>query len=143
MSAKTINRILCVDDDEVFRKAIVLALQTTYPNVLGCNDGKAIEIAERYDPDLIILDVFKPQTEWEDGIALFRVFKLHKDLKHVPVVFISSVGDDKTMDKYIRLGAIGVIPKPLNVEKLPCAIGLIWSYHQSTVKQFLYNLLRV
>jgi CheY-like chemotaxis protein len=82
-----------------------------------CNSGVGIvEVAHRFKPDLILLDVMMPDV---DGPTAFRQLQKVPELSYIPVVFITAkvVGGDIT--EFLELGAVDVISKPYDPFKLP------------------------
>lgn len=134
-----LNRVLCVDDEEIFRVAIARMLEKDGLKVEAVTDSDALSTAKRFQPDMILLDVQMPTF---DGFQLFAMFRQDPELSKIPVVFITGLEDDKQLNMYLKRGASGVIPKPLNLGRLSCALGVIWHHHQRSFPQFVYNFLR-
>jgi two-component system aerobic respiration control protein ArcA len=65
--------------------------------------------------DLIILDVGLP---WLNGFELAQLLKEHKDLKSIPLVFVSGKSSEEDLKKAFELGANDYIKKPFDIEKL-------------------------
>ncbi len=126
MSDDQLQRILVVDDDPDIRRLATLALQRVGGfDVQTCCDGaEALQVAPEFGPDLIVLDVMMPQM---DGIELFEAFSEHPQLASVPVIFITARAQKPEIDRYLALGAIGVIKKPFDPMTLADEILRIWA----------------
>lgn len=135
----TFKRILCVDDEEIFRVVVSKMLEKDGLDVKAVSDVDAIATALEFKPDIILLDVQMPKF---DGLQLLEMIRGTEALSRIPVVFITGVDDEKQLNSYLKRGAIGVIPKPLNLGRLSCALGVIWHHYQRAFPQFVYNFLR-
>lgn len=107
------GHILVVDDDPDIRGLLTTYLEKAGFKVTGTADGKGLKrILERKRIDLIILDLILPG---EDGLVLCRNLRARSN---VPVIILSSRGED--MDRIIGLemGADDYIAKPFNHREL-------------------------
>lgn len=100
-----IFRILSVDDDSTHQD-FVKETVTSMGNDCLCltNTDNFVVEAERYNPDLILLDlqmeyrgVFDPKA----GKKLLEISKNNETLKHIPVIIISAEGNIREQLKYI------------------------------------------
>lgn len=76
-------------------------------------------------PDLILLDLKVPKL---DGFEVLRHIREHRHLKLVPVVIMSSSGEERDVDRSYALGANSYIRKPVDYESYQDAIRQIGSY---------------
>lgn len=105
------NTVLIVDDTEENIDILVDMLHTDY-NLLVALDGlRAFELVEHNNPDLILLDVMMPGL---DGYEVCRRLKKREDTKHIPIIFLTALADDKDEINGIELGAVDYIRKPFN-----------------------------
>ena len=65
-------------------------------------------------PDIIFLDLRMPR---QDGITTLRIIKEKPELKHIPVVMISTSKTPDEINECYRLGASGYVSKPLQFEE--------------------------
>ena len=103
------NRILIVDDDKEIVKAISIFLKDENIETLKAYNGEeAIEIIEKEDIHLIIMDIMMPKL---DGIK--ATMKIREE-KNIPIIMLSAKSED--MDKILGLsvGADDYISKPFN-----------------------------
>ncbi|MCQ2506220.1 MAG: response regulator [Lachnospiraceae bacterium] len=104
------RKILIVDDDmmniKMVKRALGIGAYTLYEATSGM---KALETMQAVDFDLIILDIKMPVM---DGIQVFEVMKKNKNLKDIPVIFLTAQNDIKDIKKALMLGAANYIVKP-------------------------------
>ncbi len=111
-------RVLLVDDDEDIRIIGEMALKEVggMKTYLADSGERAIELACRERPDVILLDVMMPKL---DGLATFRRLRDRAETAAIPVVFITAKVQRSEVQRYLELGAIGVIGKPFDPMGLP------------------------
>lgn len=108
--------ILVIDDDETMRASIKRILETENYTVKSA--AQANELSDVLDDtpvDLILLDIGLP---WINGFELAELLKEHKDLKNIPLVFISGQASQDDMRRAFMVGAHDYIKKPFEIEKL-------------------------
>ena len=104
------NTILVVDDNELNLDVLVSHLKMY--DVVTAIDGKsALEIVEREQIDLILLDVMMPSL---DGFEVCSILK--KSIKHsaIPIIFLSAKNSFGDINRGFELGAVDYITKPFN-----------------------------
>lgn len=69
-------------------------------------------------PDVILLDIMLPDA---NGFAVLERLGRHPDLRHVPVVMLSSLSDPADVAKGLALGAAGYLSKPARPQALVAA----------------------
>lgn len=77
-------------------------------------------------PDLILLDLNMPRM---DGREFLAVFKADEDLRHIPVVVLTTSEVERDVVASYRLGASGYITKPVDMDQFIEAIrqvGVYW-----------------
>jgi two-component system KDP operon response regulator KdpE len=112
MSAPPI-RVLVIDDEPPIRKLLRMGLSTQGYEILEAANGKvALEmLAQR--PALIILDLGLPDVQ---GHELLRTIRARDD--GVPIVVLSSRGDETGKVQALDLGADDYVTKPFGMEEL-------------------------
>jgi two-component system KDP operon response regulator KdpE len=106
-------RILVVDDEPPIRKLLRMGLSTQGYEVLEASNGKiALEMLGQ-NPDLIILDLGLPDIQ---GLELLR--KIRERNEGVPVVVLSSRGDEAGKVQALDLGADDFVTKPFSMDEL-------------------------
>ncbi|WP_170481880.1 response regulator [Ruegeria arenilitoris] len=118
--ASSLNTVLVIDDEASARGLLKKRLEAEGCTVLlAKSGGEGLELAAKYHPSLITLDVMMPGM---DGWTVLRKLKADNNLKDIPVVMISMVGD-KAMS--YSLGAVESLQKPVDRGKLS---GLVKKY---------------
>lgn len=116
-------RILLVDDQPLFRRAIATLIegQNGFTVVGEAENGlEAVEKAHALDPDLVVMDVEMPVM---DGVEATRLIR--EQLPHVKVVMLTvSESEDHLFDA-IRFGAQGYLLKDLRPEQLYELLGAV------------------
>jgi two-component system alkaline phosphatase synthesis response regulator PhoP len=86
--------ILVVDDEQDLLDLIEYNLKKEGFDVLKAEDGKAgIEAAREHNPSLVLLDIMMPKM---DGLEVVERMREDEILKHIPIIFLTARGDEKT-----------------------------------------------
>jgi two-component system aerobic respiration control protein ArcA len=108
--------ILVIEDDETMRLAMKRILESEgYVTKLAADGTELSTVLDDHPVDLILMDVGLP---WVNGFELAQLLKDHRDLKKIPLVFVSGKASEEDMKKAFDLGADDYIKKPFDVEKL-------------------------
>ncbi|WII72214.1 response regulator [Bdellovibrio sp. 22V] len=108
--------ILVIEDDETMRLAMKRILESEgYVTKLAADGTELSTALDDHPVDLILMDVGLP---WINGFELAQLLKEHKDLKKIPLVFVSGKAAEEDMKKAFEIGADDYIKKPFDVEKL-------------------------
>jgi two-component system, OmpR family, KDP operon response regulator KdpE len=112
MSAAPV-RVLIVDDEPPIRKLLRMGLTAQGYHVLEAPDGATALnlIAEK--PDLIILDLGLPDMQ---GLDLLRSIRAQNE--RVPIVVLSSRGDEAAKVQALDIGADDYVTKPFGTDEL-------------------------
>lgn len=114
MNAQT-PRILVVDDEPDIRRLVCEILEDEgYQVATAENAGAARELKKAKAPDLILLDIWMPDT---DGITLLKEW-VAEEAMLCPVVMMSGHGSVEAAVEATRLGAYDFLEKPLSLAKL-------------------------
>lgn len=107
--------ILIVDDEPDIRELIGEILSDEdYVPVLASSAAEAHEMRKKSDPDLILLDVWMPDS---DGISVLREWR-EQDIALCPVVMISGHGSVEAAVEASHYGACDFIEKPVSMARL-------------------------
>ncbi|MGO9358955.1 MAG: response regulator transcription factor [Xanthobacteraceae bacterium] len=106
-------KILVVDDEPPIRKLLRMGLSTQGYQILDAPNGKtALELLAQ-EPDLVILDLGLPDIQGHD---LLRMIRARND--SVPIVVLSSRGDEAGKVQALDLGADDYVTKPFGMDEL-------------------------
>ncbi len=106
-------KILVVDDEPPIRKLLRMGLASQGYEVIEAHNGKvAIEELSR-KPDLVILDLGLPDI---DGLELLE--RIRQREQSLPIVVLSSRGDEAGKVAALDLGADDYVTKPFGMEEL-------------------------
>jgi len=124
----TLNKILYAEDEPDIQIIAKMALSDIGGFTLKtCNNGaEAVEHAEEFAPDLILLDVMMPSM---DGPSALKLIKEMDSLKNTPVIFMTAKAQSHEVQQYLDLGAVDVIAKPFDPMTLASSITEIYSKH--------------
>lgn len=108
--------LLVIEDDESMRAAIKRIFEPEgYILKMAADATELAKILDDSPTDLILLDVGLP---WVNGFELAQLLKEHRDLKSIPLVFVSGNASDEDVKKAFAIGADDFIKKPFDIEKL-------------------------
>jgi two-component system nitrogen regulation response regulator NtrX len=123
------SQILIVDDEVGIRELLSEILRDEGHQVrLAQNAGEARQIRVRARPDLVLLDIWMPDT---DGITLLKEWASTGQLT-MPVVMMSGHGTIDTAVEATRIGAYAFLEKPIALQKLLSTVGT--ALRQGTLK---------
>ncbi|MGB3263126.1 MAG: response regulator [Microcoleus sp.] len=107
-------KILLVEDDTIAVNLLTQLLNSHNYNVNAAADGEtALQLAEAYDYDLIVLDVLIPKL---DGISLCR--KLRSSGCKMPILLLTALDSSSNLVEGLEAGADDYVVKPFNLEEL-------------------------
>ena len=112
MSAAPV-RILVVDDEPPIRKLLRMGLTTQGYEVLEASNGKTSLELLASKPDLILLDLGLPDIA---GLELLRMIRARNE--GVPIVVLSSRGDEAGKVQALDFGADDYVTKPFGMDEL-------------------------
>jgi two-component system, OmpR family, KDP operon response regulator KdpE len=106
-------KVLIIDDEPPIRKLLRMGLSTQGYEILDATNGKTALILLDEKPDLIILDLGLPDIQGLDLLAAIRARN-----ESVPIVVLSSRGDESVKVRALDLGADDYLTKPFGMEEL-------------------------
>jgi len=86
------------------------------------NGFEALRDLEEFMPDLIISDINMPKL---DGIKLCSAIQNRQETKDIPFVFLSSMIDDKVLQKAAEIGAKHFFAKPFDLDAISAKVAEI------------------
>ena len=119
------KKILIVDDELDVRIYVGTLFETSgYEPIAARNGNEGLQKAKETSPDLIILDVMMPKA---GGVTMYRELKADQQLKDIPVIMLTGVGE-KSFSHYLKMLKTKIIDplpqpnaymeKPLDHERL-------------------------
>jgi len=106
-------KVLVIDDEPPIRKLLRMGLQTQGYTTIEAPDGRTALEKLSEEPDIVILDLGLPDM---DGLDLLGKLRARKE--NVPIVVLSSRGDEAGKVKALDLGADDYVTKPFGTEEL-------------------------
>ena len=103
--------ILIVDDTADNITLLTYLLGGQYKNKVATNGQKALQIAFKEPPDLILLDIMMPGM---DGYSVCRELKANPTTRDVPVIFLTARTQEDDEAHGFELGAVDYITKPIS-----------------------------
>lgn len=101
--------ILVIDGDDMMQNLISRYFKKDGFRIFSARNGEeGLELAERYKPDLITLDIMMPG---KNGWMVLSALKEIPELASIPVVIVSSVGNKRFVH---AMGADDFVPKPVD-----------------------------
>jgi DNA-binding response OmpR family regulator len=114
MSAR--KKVLIADDSKTALMITNMALAKKPYDVATAADGEeAVSKALADRPDLILLDYFMPKL---DGVEACKRLRSHDSMKDVPIIMLTTRGEQENIDAGVRSGCTEYLTKPLNVPEL-------------------------
>lgn len=110
----TQTTVLIIDDEIKLSQSLAFALRQSGMECLEAHNGHlGCEIAERNQPDVVVLDIRMPGQTGIETLAWMR-----ENLPDLPVVMMSAYDDTQDAVTAIKMGAVDYLSKPFDVEEL-------------------------
>ena len=109
MGASSAKRIVIIENNPVFRKALKTRLEAGGFRIFDAENGlEGLNTVRRENPDLVILDIMLPGL---DGHKVCRMIKFDRKLSRIPVIVLTSRDLDKDATLAKQCGADAFILK--------------------------------
>lgn len=112
-SPKTILLVEDFDDTRLMTK--LWLTKKGYRVVEAENGAEAVDLAQREQPDLIIMDMMMPGV---DGLDATRQIREYQSLQETPIVAVSAYGADQYRHKALDAGCNEYVPTPFDPDAL-------------------------
>jgi two-component system alkaline phosphatase synthesis response regulator PhoP len=120
----TVKKILIADDEPDILEIIQYNLQNEgYEVATAKNGNEAIEQAQRYNPDLIILDIMMPG---KNGIEVCNMLRSQPAFNDTLIIFLTALSDEVTEVKGLETGADDFITKPVSPKVLVSKVNALF-----------------
>ena len=118
------TKILLIDDEEDFCFFVKKNLEETgdFSVIYTTNPNKAMRLARKESPDLILMDIKMPRR---DGFKVLEAIKKDRKTLAIPVVMLTAVGEEEAKIKAAQLYNDDYLTKPVSVEALRFKIDAI------------------
>jgi len=103
------KKIMWVEDDQFINDIIARKFSATKCVFFHSSEGEeALRIINKEMPDIIMLDIV---LSGMDGFEILRRIKNDPKIKHIPVIFLSNLGQASDIEKSKKLGAVRFLIK--------------------------------
>ncbi len=114
------QRILVADDEASIRRILETRLKMVGYDVVTAQDGEeAVEVYNKTNPDLVVLDVMMPKM---DGYGVTREIRRTSD---VPIIILTALGDVSERITGLELGADDYVVKPFSPKELEARVKAV------------------
>ncbi|MEM6610921.1 MAG: response regulator [Cyanobacteria bacterium P01_C01_bin.72] len=120
----TDRSILLIDDEETIQEVVQVGIriETGWQVETASSGLEGINLAQKYQPDVILLDVMMPGM---DGIDTLSQLKTNEKTNAIPVIFLTAKAQASEKNQFQNLGVVDVITKPFNSITLASQIAKI------------------
>lgn len=103
------KKILFVEDEEALQTSLTSALREAGYTTVSAYDGEAaLTLAEREQPDLILLDIILPRRS---GFEVLEELKSNEATQRIPVVVLTNLERISDVERMLSLGATNYLVK--------------------------------
>ena len=116
--------ILVVDDSKVMREMLIACLrgQEDFKFTQASSGLEAIEQLSLQPFDLLLLDLNMPDI---GGVEVVEFVRSQDSLKHVPIIIVTTRGDEISKERALSAGATRYMTKPFSPEQIQAEVGNI------------------
>lgn len=114
------TRILIAEDNDLVSLTLEEQLKDLGYDVVGIarTGTEAVSLAQRLQPDLIIMDIRMPEMEGTEAAARIR------NQQPIPIIMLTAHYDQESIRRAQAAGALNYLVKPVNANDLPPAINI-------------------
>jgi len=107
------KKILLVDDSCTARlvNRMIFSQKSNYVLISAVDGKEAVERAKREKPDLILMDIVMPRMT---GLEACRVLKKDKETEKIPVILLTTRGEEQYVQEGYASGCSDYLTKPVN-----------------------------
>jgi len=114
------KKVLVVDDESSIRLLTKSVLSSDYTVVEAANGVEALVAVAKHKPSLILMDILMPEM---DGLQTLHKLKSNSKTIDIPVIMLTSIGQDLNKKLCEDLGASHYIPKPFSPREMLDLVG--------------------
>lgn len=119
--------ILIVDDEAVNRQVMRAILKNKYKLSFAVDGISSLEIAKKNKPDLILMDIIMPGI---DGYETCRRLKSNPETAAIPLIFVTSLGNEGDESLGFEVGGVDYITKPFSapivLQRIACHLKIAY-----------------
>ena len=124
MGNKPTQKVLVVDDEEPILELLKYNLEKQGYEVRTASDGQvAVDIAKKFHPDLVLLDIMMPKM---DGVEACRRLRAMPELANTFIVFLTARAEEYSEVAAFDVGADDYILKPIKPRALISSISALF-----------------
>lgn len=124
MADKPLHKVLVVDDEESILELLKYNLEKGGYEVRTAGDGaEAVEMARKFIPDLVLLDIMMPKM---DGVEACRILRSFPELQNTFIVFLTARSEEYSEVAGFDVGADDYISKPIKPRALMSRIAALF-----------------
>ncbi len=117
------ERILVVDDEEDILELVTYNLLREGYRVIGAPSGeKAVELARKEMPNLVVLDLMLPGI---NGLEVTKILKNKGETRDIPILMLTAKGEEADIVTGLELGADDYVTKPFSPRVLVARIRAV------------------
>jgi two-component system, OmpR family, alkaline phosphatase synthesis response regulator PhoP len=122
--SKPAHKVLVVDDEEPILELLKYNLEKQGYDVRIANEGQvAVDIAKKFHPDLVLLDIMMPKM---DGVEACRQLRAMPELSNTYIVFLTARAEEYSEVAAFDVGADDYILKPIKPRALMSRINALF-----------------
>ncbi len=123
-NASNAKRVLIADDEPDILEIIQYNLQSEgYEVVTAKNGNDAIDLAKKFQPELIILDIMMPG---KTGIEVCNILRMQPAFNDTLIIFLTALSDEGTEVKGLESGADDYLTKPVSPKVLVSKVNALF-----------------
>lgn len=123
-TSNTVKKILIADDEPDILEIIQYNLKNEgYEVATAKNGNDALDLAKRFDPDLIILDIMMPG---KTGIEVCNLLRMQPAFNDTLIIFLTALSDEGTEIKGLETGADDYLTKPVSPKVLVSKVNALF-----------------
>lgn len=140
MNQKASIRVMIVDDHNMVRKGLATFLKAHADLQLVCeasNGNEALQMCERYQPDVVIMDLVMPQMDGPTAIRLIR-----ERYPHIQIIALTSFQEKELVQEALRAGATSYLLKNIAADDLAETIRATYAGRATLAPEVLQTLIQ-
>jgi CheY-like chemotaxis protein len=103
------TKVFIVEDDAFISSLLVKKISAAGATVETVNNGEAAFAAiKKFQPNVILMDIMLPGI---DGLQVLQQVKADADLRAIPVIMLSNLGEKEQIDQAKKTGAVNFLIK--------------------------------